>query len=223
MRRPCPAAARCPSIRARSIWLRSASPVPQGGLARDVGEAKAIAQRIGYPVALKAQAAALAHKSDAGGVALNIADDAALDAAWQAMQARLAKAQPGLALDGILVEAMAAKGVEMIVGARRDPDWGPVVLVGLGGIWTEALGDARLMPADLSHEQIVAEINKLKGARLLHGLRGAPPVDVAAVADVVIKIAALMRARTEIREIDINPLIAYPQGVLALDALIVAD
>ena len=135
----------------------------------------------------------------------------------------LAKAQPGLALDGILVEAMAAKGVEMIVGARRDPDWGPVVLVGLGGIWTEALGDVRLMPADLSREQIVAEINKLKGARLLHGLRGAPPVDVAAVADVVIKIGALMRARPEIREIDINPLIAYPQGVLALDALIVAD
>ena len=110
----------------------------------------------------------------------------------------------------------------MIVGARRDPDWGPVVLVGLGGIWTEALGDVRLMPADLSREQIVAEINKLKGARLLHGLRGAPPVDVAAVADVVIRIAALMRARPEIREIDINPLIAYPQGVLALDALIVA-
>jgi acyl-CoA synthetase (NDP forming) len=139
------------------------------------------------------------------------------------MHARLAKAQPGLALDGILVEAMAAKGVEMIVGARRDPDWGPVVLVGLGGIWTEALGDARLMPADLSREQIVAEINKLKGARLLHGLRGAPPVDVAAVADVVIKIAALMLARPDIREIDINPLIAYPQGVLALDALIVAE
>ncbi len=96
------------------------------------------------------------------------------------------------------------------------------MLVGLGGIWTEALDDVRLMPADLSREQIVAEIDRLKGARLLHGLRGAPPVDVAAVADVVMRIGALMRARPEIREIDINPLIAYPQGVLALDALIVA-
>ena len=189
MRRPCPAAARCRSTRARQYLAALGIAIPQGGLARDVAEAKAIAQRIGYPVALKAQAAALAHKSDAGGVALNIADDAALDAAWQEMQARLAKAQPGLALDGILVEAMAAKGVEMIVGARRDPDWGPVVLVGLGGIWTEALDDVRLMPADLSREQIMAEINKLKGARLLHGLRGAPPVDVAAVADVVIRVA----------------------------------
>ena len=125
--------------------------VPQGALARDVAEAKAIAQRIGYPVALKAQAAALAHKSDAGGVALNIADAAALEAAWPRMTERVAAAQPGLALDGMLVEAMArARASRLIVGARRDPEWGPVVLVGLGGIWTEALDDVRLMPADLS-------------------------------------------------------------------------
>jgi len=196
-------------------------PVPEGGLARNAGEAKAIAQRIGYPVALKAQAAALAHKSDAGGVALNIADDAALETAWKDMQARIANARPDLALDGMLVERMAAKGVELIVGARGDPEWGPVVLAGLGGIWTEALRDVRLMPPDLSREQIIAEIARLKGAQTLHGLRGAPAVDIPAIADVVSRIGALMRARPEIREIDINPLVAYPRGVLALDALIV--
>jgi acetate---CoA ligase (ADP-forming) len=198
-------------------------PIPQGALARSVAEARAIARRIGYPVALKAQAAALGHKSDAGGVALNIANDAALDTAWGDVQARVAKTQPGLALDGMLVEAMAPKGLEMIVGARRDPDWGPVILAGLGGVWTEALGDVRLMPGDLSRDQIVAELDKLKGAQALHGLRGAPPVDVVAVADVVSRIGALMRARPDIREIDLNPLIAYPRGVLALDALIIAD
>jgi acyl-CoA synthetase (NDP forming) len=198
-------------------------PIPQGALARSVAEARAIARRIGYPVALKAQAAALGHKSDAGGVALNIANDAALDTAWGDVQARVAKTQPGLALDGMLVEAMAPKGLEMIVGARRDPDWGPVILAGLGGVWTEALGDVRLMPEDLSRDQIVAELDKLKGAQALHGLRGAPPVDVVAVADVVSRIGALMRARPDIREIDLNPLIAYPRGVLALDALIIAD
>jgi acyl-CoA synthetase (NDP forming) len=150
-------------------------------------------------------------------------DDAALEAAWQHMQGRVAKAQPDLELDGILIETMAAKGIEMIVGARRDPDWGPVVLVGLGGIWTEALGDARLMPPDLSRDQIVAEIGKLKGARMLTGARGAPPADTSAIADVVTCVGALMRARPEIREIDVNPLVAYPRGVLALDALIVVD
>jgi acyl-CoA synthetase (NDP forming) len=196
--------------------------VPQGALARGVDDAKAVAARIGYPVALKAQAAALAHKSDAGGVALNLADEAALAAAWRQIAESVAATQPGLALDGMLVEVMAPRGVEMIVGAKRDPGWGPVLLVGLGGIWTEALDDVRLMPAHLSRDQVIAEINRLKGARLLHGLRGSAPVDIAAVADVVVRIGALMRARPEISEIDINPLMAYPQGVLALDALIVA-
>lgn len=195
--------------------------VPDGALARDATAAKDIASRIGYPVVLKAQAAALAHKSDAGGVVLNIADAAALDAAWRQITDRIAKAQPGLALDGVLVEAMGPRGIEMIVGAQRDPGWGPVVIVGLGGIWTEALDDVRLMPADLSAAQVIAEIGRLKGARVLQGLRGAPPSDVAAVADVAARLGALMRARPEIAEIDINPLVIYPRGVLALDALIV--
>ena len=191
--------------------------VPEGALARDMDAAKEIAARIGYPVALKAQAAALTHKSDAGGVALRIADAAALEAAWRRIAASV-----GLVLDGMLVEAMAPPGVEMIVGAKRDPGWGPVVLVGLGGIWTEALDDVRLMPADLARERVIAEIGCLKGARLLHGIRGAPPVDVGAVADVALRVGALMCARPEISEIDINPLVAYPNGALALDALIVS-
>jgi acyl-CoA synthetase (NDP forming) len=197
--------------------------VPHGGLARTVGEATEIAARVGYPVALKAQAEALAHKSDAGGVLLGVTDAAALEAAWRAMHARVAAARPGLALDGVLVEAMAPPGLELIVGARRDPAWGPVVLVGLGGVWTEALNDVRLMPADLPRDRVIAEINRLKSARLLRGMRGAPAVDIAGVADVAARVGALMRARGEIAEIDINPLMAYPDGVLALDALIVAQ
>src|SRR5262249_8715949 len=145
---------------------------PAGRLARDIGEARSIAARIGYPVVLKAQAPALAHKSDAGGVALNLADAKALDAAWKRIAQDIAAAQPTLRLDGMLVETMAPRGVEMIVGARRDPAWGPVVLVGLGGIWTEALDDVRLMPADLGPDAIVTEIAALKGAKVLRGLRG---------------------------------------------------
>jgi acyl-CoA synthetase (NDP forming) len=195
--------------------------IPRGALVRDVAQAKEIAARIGYPVVLKAQAAALAHKSDAGGVALNIADATALEAAWRCVTESVAARQPGLALDGMLVEEMAPRGVELIVGARRDPQWGPVLMVGLGGIWTEALDDVRLMPADLPREGIIAELGRLKGARLLRGLRGSAPVDIAAVADVAARVGGLMRARPEISEIDINPLVAYPHGVLALDALIV--
>jgi acyl-CoA synthetase (NDP forming) len=220
---PLPGRGTLPEYQGKQYLAALGIPIPEGALAREAAEAKTIAQRIGYPVALKAQAAALAHKTDAGGVALNITDNAALEAAWNEMHARIAKARPNLKLDGLLVERMCPQGIEMIVGARRDPDWGPVVLLGLGGIWTEALKDVRLLPADVSHAEIVAEIERLKGAQTLHGLRGAPPVDIAAVADVVSTVAALMRARPKIHEIDINPLVAYPNGVLALDALIVAD
>lgn len=196
--------------------------VPRGELARNAEEAAKIAARIGYPVVLKAQASELAHKSDVGGVALNIADAGGLAATWKHVAESIAAKHPGLTLDGMLVEEMAPRGVELIVGAKRDPEWGSVVMVGLGGIWTEALADVRLMPADLARDEIVAEIGRLKGAALLRGLRGSPAVDIGRIADVVAAVGALMRARDEIAEIDINPLVAYPDRAIALDALIVA-
>jgi acetate---CoA ligase (ADP-forming) len=198
-------------------------PVPAGALAHDMAEARAIAKKIGYPVVLKAQAGALAHKSEAGGVILNLADEAALAGGWGRLHDNLRRARPGLVLDGVLVERMGSPGLEMVVGARRDEAWGPVVLVGLGGLWIEALKDVRILAADLDARRIIAELHKLKGAALLGGLRGAPAVDVAAVAQTAAQIGALMRARPEISEIDINPLVAYPARVLALDVLIVAD
>jgi acetate---CoA ligase (ADP-forming) len=207
-------------------WLAAAGiATPPGDLAADLAEARRIAERIGYPVALKAQTAALTHKSDAGGLVLNVGDDAALAAGWQRLHANLALARPGLALDGVLVERMAGRGIEMAVGARRDPHWGPVLMIGLGGIWIETLNDVRLMPADLDEAGIVAEIGKLRGARLLHGARGAEPADVAALARAAAQVGALIRATPTLREIDINPLLVFPEGkgVLALDALIVAD
>src|SRR5579885_1975112 len=168
--------------RAKRFLAAEGVRIPEGALARDPTEAEAIAARIGYPVALKAQAGALAHKSDAGGVILGLADAAALRDGWARLHGNLGRARPDLRLDGVLVERMAAPGLEMIVGARRDRDWGPVLMVGLGGLWTEALEDVRLMPADLGAEAILAEIGRLKGAALLKGLRGAPPLDARAVA-----------------------------------------
>jgi acyl-CoA synthetase (NDP forming) len=197
--------------------------VPQGALARSADEAVAIAGRIGYPVVLKAQAATLMHKTEAGGVLLNIADEAALRRAWQTMTDNIARAAPGVKLDGMLVERMSPRGLELVVGAKRDPEWGPIVLVGLGGIFIEALGDVRLLPPDLAESAIVDELNKLQGAKLLRGFRGAPAVDVEAVAHTAALIGRLMQTMPEIQEIDVNPLMALPkgQGVTALDALIV--
>jgi acyl-CoA synthetase (NDP forming) len=133
------------------------------------------------------------------------------------------RAQPDLHLDGILVEAMSPRGLELVAGARRDPKWGAVVLVGLGGIFVEALHDVRLIAADATHGEIAAELQRLKTAKLLDGFRGSPPVDIDAVADVAVNLGRLMRAHPEIEEIDVNPLMVFARGhgATALDALIV--
>ena len=198
-------------------------PIPAGELAASAAAAVAIADRVGYPVAMKAQAAQLAHKTEAGGVVLGVADADAVRATWQALHANVERAQPGMKLDGVLVEAMSPRGLELVVGARRDPRWGPVLMLGLGGIWVEALGDVRLMAPDLTESEIVAELGKLKTAKLLQGFRNSPPVDVHAVAAVAAALGRLMRARPDIAEVDINPLMVHAagHGATALDALIV--
>jgi len=193
--------------------------VPESALARDPDDASEIAERLGYPVALKAQAAALAHKSDAGGVVLNIAERAALMRAWDNVAADVGKAQPDLALDGMLVESMAPPGLELVVGARREPSWGPILTIGLGGIWIEALHDIRILPADIDREGIIDELRKLKGAALLRGGRGTPAADLAAVADCVLRLGAIIRGDPRMTEIEINPLRVYAKGALALDVL----
>ena len=207
---------------AKAYLSRIGVPVARNILVHDLQSAQESARLIGYPVALKAQAAGLAHKSDVGGVMLAISNDDALGQAWRRLEQNLAGHVPSFA---VLVERMADPGIEMIVGAKREPGWGPVVMVGLDGIWTEALDDVRLMPADLSGAAIVEEIRRLKGARLLDGMRGAPPADVDALAEVVARIGAVMRTQPHVTEIDVNPLVVYPrgQGVLALDALIVTE
>jgi acetate---CoA ligase (ADP-forming) len=193
----------------------------KGRLAQSLAEANAIAAEIGFPVALKLQSAALAHKSDAGGVILHIGDTPLLEAAWAQLE-RVAQARR-LSVEGVLVEQMGKHGVETIVGARRDPNWGPVMLVGLGGIWAEALSDVRILPVGLDEAEIVEEIRRLRGAKLLDGMRGRPPADIEALAHAVSLIGSVVAARPEITEIDINPLTVYAagEGTLALDALIV--
>lgn len=212
---PLPAGAMLPEWRAKQ-WLDAAGlPVPAGRLVADADEAVAAAEAIGYPLALKAQSPALLHKSDVGGVVLGIRDATALRSACAAMRGRIA-----VPLEGLLVEPMAKPGVELVLSARRDPAWGPMLTIGLGGVWIEALKDLRTFPADLDEQAILAEIAALRGAALLGGWRGAPPSDLKAVAAAAARIGALMIAAPEIEEIEINPLIVYPEGVLVLDALI---
>jgi len=211
-----------PEYRSKELLGAIGVAFPAFALVQSAEEAVAAADRLGYPVVLKAQAAALPHKSDAGGVIVGLQDAAAVRHGWDKLAANIAMSRPGLVLDGILVEGMAERGVELIVGARNDPHWGPVILVGFGGVTAELLHDVRLLPPDLPHDAIVAEIRKLRMAPMLDGFRGAPKADVDAVAILVGRLGQVVAATPDIREVDLNPVIAYPdgKGALALDALI---
>jgi len=194
---------------------------PTGQFAADAEAAVAAAEAVGYPVAMKAQAAALGHKSDAGGVMLNLADADAVLAAFPKMMANVAAYDASINLDGVLIEKMGKRGLEMIVGAKNDPEWGPVVLAGFGGVTAEILADVALITPDLSEDAIVDKLYGLKQAALLKGYRGSPALDVAALAKLIRQISAVLLAEPSILEMDLNPVILHPagEGVVALDAL----
>jgi acyl-CoA synthetase (NDP forming) len=212
-----------PEYRAKALLAEFGVPIANGRLATTLEAAVQIAGEIGWPVVIKAQSADLSHKSDVGGVAIGIADEAALRIAWDAMNGKIAQARPGLELDGILVEPMAAGGLELIVGARNDGEWGPVILVGMGGVMAEVLRDAALIPAIAPRAAMKDALLSLSGAALFGGYRGSEAVDLEAALDVVEALARVVRCHPEIAEVDLNPVVLHTKGKGAsvLDALIV--
>jgi acyl-CoA synthetase (NDP forming) len=214
-----------PEFRAKALLAPLGIPFPQGAFAASADDAAAAAEVLGYPVVLKAQSAALGHKSDAGGVILNLRSAAEVREAFARMVGNVAAYDAGIALEGVLVEKMGTMGVEMIVGARNDPEWGPVVLAGFGGVTAEILKDVKLFTTDLGAEQVKAGLLGLQQAPLLTGWRGSPALDTDALAALVVQIGRVMTGNPAIREIDLNPVIVYPagEGVMALDALMLVD
>lgn len=209
--------------RAKELLQQLGIPFPEARLATTLDAATRAAAEVGYPVVLKAQSANLPHKSDAGGVILNVRDASSMAEAWARLHRNVAHTRPDLKLDGVLVETMSPPGVELIIGGRQDPEWGPIMLAGFGGVQAEILRDVRLLAPDLTPDEIISELHKLKSGELLRGFRGSPALDVSAVAYIIAEIGALLRAEPNIREIDLNPVMVYPQGAgaMALDALIV--
>ncbi|KPL68223.1 CoA-binding protein [Erythrobacter sp. SG61-1L] len=214
-----------PEYKAKELLAPLGFPFPQSKFAATADDAAAAAEEIGFPVVLKAQAAALGHKSDAGGVILKLDSAEAVKAAFDKIFTNVAAYDASIQLDGVLVEKMGTMGLEMIVGAKSDPEWGPVVLAGFGGVTAEILKDVVLLTTDLSEEQVVAKLLTLKQAALLKGYRGSPELDVPALAKLIVEIGRVMEGNPSIREIDLNPVIVHPkgQGVVALDALMLVQ
>ena len=199
-------------------------PVVERCPARTLDEALAAAQALGYPVALKIESPDIAHKSDAGGVRLGLAGEQDLRSAWQSMHADVARHAPSARVQGALVARMAPPGIEMSVGVQRDPQFGLALMVGLGGVWIEVLGDVslRLLPVDQA--QALEMIGELKAAPLLGAYRGSPPRDVAALAAAMASLSRLALDHAgRLVSVEINPLIVHGRGALAVDARLLLE
>ena len=207
----------------RAKELLAAYGVPMVGerLVATADEALAAALELGLPVALKVESAAIPHKTEAGVVRLGLADENALRAAYAEVMANaLAVADAG-AIRGVLVQPMVPAGVEVLIGARVDPLFGPMVVVGLGGILVELMRDSAVALAPLGHDDALALLRSLKGARLLQGFRGSEPVDLDRLADIVCRVAQFASDhRGRITELDLNPLICSAGRIVGVDALI---
>jgi acyl-CoA synthetase (NDP forming) len=170
---------------------------------------------------VKLDALGLAHKSDLGAVRLGLGSDDDVRSATRALLDLAAGAR--LEMRGVLVEPMADPGLELIVGVRRDPLFGPAVLVGLGGVLAETIGDVAIRLAPVRAPEAAAMLDELRGAALLRGVRGRPPVDRHALVELLVRLGDLAAERPDIVEIDLNPVIAGPSGVVAVDALVVVE
>lgn len=191
-----------------------------GDLAMDVDEALMIADKSGYPVVMKIVSEDILHKSDSGGIALDILNPEQLRVEYDAMLARIAQIEPSARIRGVMVEQMAPKGLEVIVGMRRDPTFGPLMMFGLGGTMVELLKDISFKVAPLTSEDIDEMIENTLAGKLLKGYRSSAKADIKAVKETIARLSQLSLDNPAISEIEINPLIVYPegQGAISLDS-----
>jgi acyl-CoA synthetase (NDP forming) len=200
----------------RAILEHAGVAFPKDGVAGSVEEACSIASRLGYPVVVKTARADVLHKTDAGGVVLNVGDEAALREAWRHLAGRFGVAP-------VLVQQQVAPGIEILVGGRRDPVFGPVVVCGLGGVFAELWRDVSLRLAPLAEPDALAMLREGRKAVLLRGVRGMPPADERTLTAVLIGLGDLIERHPEIVELDVNPLIVRGEQVVAVDAVVIVD
>ncbi len=196
-------------------------PTPNAVLVKTPEEAYKYADEIGYPLAAKIVSPDITHKSDVGGVKLFIKNKEEAYKAVEDILTTVPQKAPGARITGVIIYKMAPPGVEVIVGGLRDGVFGPIVMFGLGGIFVEVMKDVSFRIYPISTEDALEMIDEIKSAKILNGYRGQPPVDKQALADIIVKTAKLLAENEEIESIDLNPVLAYPQGAMAVDVRII--
>ncbi len=210
-------------LEAREVIEAYGMRLPQSRLARTPDEAAQIAAEIGFPVVMKISSPDILHKSDIGGVKVGVSDTTAARDIFELIEYRARKYSPDASIWGVLVQEMVRKGREMLVGIKRDPQFGPLIAVGMGGIYVEVLRDVAFRLAPVSRQEVAEQIRSIKTFPLLRGVRGEQPADIAAAEEVVLRVSQLVTDFPEIVEMDINPLVVHNQGegAIVLDARII--
>ncbi|MBN1833686.1 MAG: acetate--CoA ligase family protein [Deltaproteobacteria bacterium] len=208
-------------IEAKQILIQSGINCTDTQLAATKEAAVELSEKFGYPVVLKVSSIDISHKSDAGGVKVNLKSKAEVEKAYDAIMRSCKAAVPTANIEGVSVQPMGKSGTEVIIGMIKDPSFGPVIMFGLGGVFVEVLKDVafRIIPIEESDAEDM--INEIKGKKLLEGYRGQEPADVAYLQRMLLKLSDFVNETPEIEEIDMNPVFCYKDGAVVVDARII--
>jgi acyl-CoA synthetase (NDP forming) len=210
-------------IESKELIKQAGISVSETILATSKEEAVALSQRLGFPAVLKVASPDVVHKSDAGGVKLGLKTASQVGKAYDDILKAIRQEYPQAAIQGVSVQKMAPPGVEVIIGMSKDPQFGPVLMFGLGGILVEILKDVSFRIVPLVRRDAAEMIKEIKGYPLLEGYRGQEPADVPHLEELLLKLSDFVEKRPEIKEIDLNPIFAYSHGSIAVDARVILE
>jgi acyl-CoA synthetase (NDP forming) len=198
-------------------------PVLTTAAANSAGAAVEVAKIMGYPVVMKILSPDITHKSDLGGIILDLGSDKEVKDAYQDITASVKQHLPEARIEGVVLQKMAESGLEVIVGAKLDPQFGHVIMFGLGGIFVEICRDVSFRVTPVDREMAREMILEIKGSPIIEGARGREPADIEAIIDVITALSDMLEKNPDITEIDINPLIVYSRGSVAVDARMLTE
>jgi len=210
-------------IESKKILTRAGIECTEIKLAKTSKEAITAAKKFGFPVALKIVSPNILHKTDVGGVKLNLNNEEEVGQAFDEIIGAIKKHNPKAKIDGVSVQPMARSGIEVIIGMNKDLQFGPVLMFGLGGILVEVLKDVSFRIVPLTRRDAREMIKEIKGYPILEGYRGHEPANIKMLEDILLKVSEFVENQPEIKELDINPIFAYRDGALALDARIILE
>jgi len=210
-------------VESKELLSKAGIPVVETKLARSKKEAISISKEMSFPVVLKINSRDVIHKSDSGGVKLGLVNATQVGKAYSEIMSSIKRAYPEAQIEGISVQPMVPPGVEVIIGMSKDPQFGPVIMFGLGGILVEVLKDVSFRIVPVTERDAKEMIREIKGYPILEGYRGQKPASMPALEKLIVKVSQFVEKNIDIRELDLNPVFAYPDKAVAVDARIILE